>query len=255
MSASLVSARDHGAIRVLVLQRPEVRNALDTALAAALLDAVAAAMTAAEIAVVVLTGAGGAFSAGADVHEPLDHAGRVRRMELLTEIFEAVGTAPKPTVAAVEGDCVGGGVEIAAACDLRVAGPSARFRFPGAALDVPIGAAKLVGLVGLGTAKDLLLTARTFDAAEAARIGFVQRLAADGAVLDSALDLARQIAANAPGAIAQLRRQLDRFSGAGDRIVAENDVLHAFTEADGDYGALTMPKPGVGSWAGGWVRR
>lgn len=239
----LVAAEDHGAVRVLVMRRPAARNAMSTALLAALLDAVADAVAAEDVRVLVLTGAGRSFSAGADLREDLDHAGHVRRTDLFCQVWEAIGTCPKPTVAAVEGHCVGGGVEIAASCDVRVADPTAAFRFPGAALGVPVGAAKLVGLVGLGTAKDLVLTARTFGAEEALRMGFVQRLAAEGAALDVALDAARDIAGNHPDAVAALKRLFARFSATGDRIAIENDALHALAEAGGDYTALTMADP------------
>lgn len=240
---ALVTAEDDGAVRVLRFGRPEVRNAMNTALLAALLEAVAEAVGAVDVRVLVLTGSGGSFSAGADLREALDHEGRVRRMDLFCQVYEAVGTCPKPTVAAVGGPCVGGGAEVAAACDVRVADPSASFRFPGAALGIPVGAAKLVGLVGLGTAKDLVLTSRTVDAEEALRIGIVQRLAPEAGAVAVALETARAIAGNDPDAVAHLKRLFGRFSGLGDRIAVENDALHGLAEADGDYGALTMPDP------------
>lgn len=252
-----VEVEQRSAVRIIRLQRPEVRNAMSTALLAALLDAVGDAVAAEDVRVLVVTGAGGSFSAGADLHEELEREGRVRRMDLFCQVYEALGTCPKPTVAAVDGACVGGGAEVAASCDLRVADPTAAFRFPGAALGIPVGAAKLVGLVGLGTAKDLVLTSRTFDAEEAARIGFVQRLAPAGQVLDLAVEVGAHVAQQHPDAVAHLKRQFDRFTGQSDRIAAENDGLHALAEADGDYGALTMPDPKrVGGWAGGnWASR
>lgn len=240
---AVLATDTHEHARVLRLRRPEVRNALDTVLLGELLDGVADAVADADVRVVVLTGEGGAFSAGADLREPLDHAGRVRRMELFCEVYEAVGTCPKVTIAAVGGPCVGAGLEVAAACDLRVAEATATFRFPGAALGIPVGAAKVVGLVGLGTARDLVLTSRTFGAEEAARVGLVQRLVAQGEAVDAALALAAQIADNDPDAVAFLKRQLTRYSGAGDRIAAENDALRGFTEAGDDFGALTMTDP------------
>lgn len=238
-----VIVESHGELRVLRMSRPEARNAMNTTMLMGLLDALADAVADDEVRGVVFHGDGGSFSAGADLREALDRDGQVRRMDLFCQLYEAVGTCPKPTVAAVEGNCVGGGIEVAAACDLRVADPGARFRFPGPALGIPVGAAKLVGLVGLGTAKDLVLTSRTFDADEALRVGFVQRLAAAGEALDAALQLAGQIAANNPDAVRYLKRQFLAFSGLGDRIASENDALHAITESGGDYTALTMPDP------------
>ena len=213
-------------IRVLELDRPDARNAMSTALLGQLLDAVTDAREDDGVAAIVLTGAAGHFSGGADLKEPMDRPGQVRRMELFGMVYEAVATSPKATVAAITGSCVGGGVEVAAACDIRVADGTARFRFPGASLGFPVGPAKLVGLVGLGTAKDLVLTSRMIDAVEAHRIGLVQRL------VDT-----------------DLKAQFDRFSGLGDRVAAENDALHALAEAGGDFTALTAPNPKTTS---GW---
>lgn len=247
---------DRGPVRVLTLARPEARNALDTALLAALLDALGDAVAAPGVGAVVLTGAGGAFSGGADLRERLDAAGRVRRADLFAQVYEAVATSQKATVAAVTGPCVGGGAEVAASCDLRVADPTAMFRFPGASLGIPVGAAKLVGLVGLGAAKDLVLTSRTAGAEEALRLGLVQRLTAPGAALDVAVEVAGAIAGNDRATVGYLKRQFDRFSGFSDRVAAENDALHAHAEAGGDISALTAPKPGAGGWSGGsWPKR
>jgi enoyl-CoA hydratase/carnithine racemase len=235
-------------IRTLTMSRPDARNAMSTAMLGELLDAITDAMADDAVAVLVLTGDAHHFSAGADLKEPLDHAGRIRRMELFQQVYEAVATASKATVAAIEGACVGGGAEVAAAADIRVAGPDAVFRFPGAALGIPVGPAKLIGLVGLGQAKDLVLSSRTIDVTEAFRLGIVQRLA-DGDPLPLALDVAGAIAANDARTVSYLKAQFDTFSGLGDRVAAENDALHALAEADGDYTALTAPNPKTTS---GW---
>lgn len=252
---SLVSSADtptaaqaNRVVRTIRLSRPDARNAMSTAVLARLLDALHDAVGEEQVAAIVLTGDAGHFSAGADLHEQLDRAGQVRRMELFGQVYEAVATCPKGTVAAVEGVCVGGGAEVAAAADIRVAASDATFRFPGAALGFPVGAAKLTGLVGLGTAKDLVLTSRTIDADEAHRVGLVQRLV-DGDPLPAALDVAQAIAGNDPHAVTYLKAQFDRFGGLGDRVQAENDALHALAEAGGDYTALTAPNPKTTS---GW---
>jgi enoyl-CoA hydratase/carnithine racemase len=239
----LVEVDQSERVRILTLSRPDARNAMSTALLGELLDALAAAVADDAVRAVVVTGAGGHFSAGADLREPLDHDGHVRRMDLFCAVYEAVAGCPKPTVAAVEGACVGGGVEVAAACDVRVAAVDASFRFPGAALGIPVGAAKLVGLVGLGAAKDLVLTSRTFSAEEAERLGFAQRLVPAGGALEAALAVAGQMATHPPEVVAWLKRQFARFSGLTDRIAAENDALHAHAETAGDWSALTMRDP------------
>lgn len=236
---------------VLTVDRPDRMNALDTATLSELLDAVADTVHTSGVRVIVIGGTPEVFSVGADLHEALDPPAAVRRMELFGQVFEAVGTSPIPTIAAVAGHCIGGGAEIAAACDLRVSSSNATFRFPGAAHGIPVGAAKLVSLVGLGTAKDLLLTARTIDAHEAHRIGFVQRLSEPGAALEDALVVAAAIGKNDEDTVRYLKRMLARFSGFEDHLAAENDAILALAESDGDYRALTATKPGVGSWTGG----
>lgn len=243
----LVTTADHDHVRLVTLVRPEARNALSTAVLGELADALQEALADPAVGVLVLTGADGHFSAGADVREDLDRDGHVRRLDLLSTVYEALVTSTIPTVAAVQGACVGGGAEIAMACDLRVADHTARFRFPGAALGVPIGPAKLIGLVGLGTAKDLVLTSRTIDAAEAHRVGLVQRLvdpAPDGAgAVPAALEVAATIAGQHADAIRTVKARFLAWSGTADRLAAENDQLRALAEAGGDYGALTMPDP------------
>src|SRR5204863_107871 len=104
---------------------------------------------------------------GAGVREELGDEGKVRRMELFARLYDELTAFPKPTVAACHGSVVGGGAEVAIACDLRVGGSNLRMRFPGAALNVPVGPARLVTLCGLATAKYLLLTSRTVSADEA----------------------------------------------------------------------------------------
>ena len=248
---SLVSVSHQDGVCTVRLERPEARNALSTALLGELLDGLGQAVSDETVRVILLTGAGATFSAGADVREDLDMPATARRMELFGQLFEAVVTAPTPTIAVVSGHCVGGGAELAAACDIRVADATATFRFPGAAMGYPVGAAKLVGLIGLGAAKDLVLTGRTISGEEAARLGFVQHLVADGATLAAAGDLAGQIAANDRETVRYLKRLFDRFSGVSDRVAVEADALLALARAGGDYEVITPPEGGVGSWAGG----
>lgn len=248
---ALVSTTRRGAVATVRLQRPESRNAMNTDLLAALLDAFVEAAGDEAVRCVVLTGAGLGFSSGADLQESLDRAGDVRRMELFGEVFAAVAAAPVPTVAAIKGACVGGGAELAAACDIRVADPTATFRFPGASVGYPIGAAKLVGLVGLGHAKDLVLTARTITAEEAARIGFVQHLAGDDQAMATARDLAERISRHDRDAVAYLKRLFDRFSGTSERIAVENDVLATLAKTGRDYDQLRAQHRGAGGWPAG----
>src|SRR5204862_4365438 len=150
---------DPPGVAILRLDRPEARNAIDTATLDELLGHLATARDDHSVRVLVVSSTDRmALSAGADVREQLDLDGRVRRMELFAHLYDDLTGFPKPTVAACHGSCVGGGAEIAVACDLRVGGANLRMRFPGAALGVPVGPARLVTLCGLSVAKYLLLT-------------------------------------------------------------------------------------------------
>ena len=159
-------------VALIRLERPRSRNAIDTQMLSELLEHLAVARGDEAVRVLVFSSADHmGFSAGADVREELDHDGHVRRMEMFSDLYDTIVAFPKPTVAACHGDVVGGGAEISIACDLRVGGSNLRMRFPGAALGMPVGPARLVTLCGLAAAKYLLLTSRTVGPDEALRLG------------------------------------------------------------------------------------
>lgn len=218
-----------GELRVLVMERPDAYNAMDSSLLAALLDALDEAGRSTSLRGLVLTGAGGVFSAGADLRETLPDGGR-RRMELFTEVFEQLSLFRVPTAAAVEGPAVGGGAELATACDVRMVGASAMFRFPGAIHGVPVGTARTIGQVGLSVAKDWVLSARDVHAEEADRRGFVQRVVDDGAAVEAALAWLTEVASRDPATVALLKRLFVEHSGLRDRVAFENDALRAQAE-------------------------
>jgi enoyl-CoA hydratase/carnithine racemase len=219
-----------GTLLRVTLQRPEARNAMDTGLLASLADVLDDAAGDVDLRGLLLTGAGGHFSAGADVRETTPDGGR-RRMELFTLVYELLTGFPTPTVAAVEGYAVGGGAEAAAACDLRVAAEGAVFRFPGAAYGIPVGVARTVGLVGLGTAKDWVLSSRDVPAAEAHRAGFVQRLVPDGGSEGAARAWLTQVATRDVPTVRLLKRLFnDASGGLRDRVAYENDALRSQVE-------------------------
>lgn len=228
-----------GVIAVLRMHRPEARNAMDTALLMALVDALHDASEDDQVRGLLLTGGSEVFSAGADVREALDDGG-VRRNELFTTFYESLSTHDKPTAAAVEGYAVGGGAEAAAACDVRVAGASAAFRFPGAIYGIPVGAARTVGLVGLGTAKDWVLSSRDVPAEEAHAVGFVQRLVEDGVAEDAALEWLTTVASRDRAAVERLKNVLNVFAGVPDRVAWENDALRSHAES-----GAPPPRPGA----------
>jgi enoyl-CoA hydratase/carnithine racemase len=215
---------DAQGVAVLRLQRPEVRNALSTQMLAEMLEHLAVARTDEAVRVLVISSSDQmGLSAGADVKEQLDEKGRVRRMQLFADLYDAIVGFPKPTIAVCHGDVVGGGAEIAVACDMRVAGSNLRMRFPGAALGVPVGPARLVTLCGLAAAKYLLLSSRTVGADEALRLGLVNRVAPAAATEDAALELATAVAAHPPQAVARLKRMLHEWDAVEERSRAEGE--------------------------------
>ena len=129
---------EEGGVALIRLDRPKARNAIDTEMLAELLEHLAVARGDEDVRVLVLSSTDHmAFSAGADVREELDEDGRVRRMQLFADLYDELTAFAKPTVAACHGACVGGGAEVAVACDLRIGGSNLRLRFPGGALGVP----------------------------------------------------------------------------------------------------------------------
>jgi enoyl-CoA hydratase len=209
---------DGDGVALLRLDRPEARNAINTAMLEQLLSHLAAAREDEAVRVLVVSSTDHmGLSAGADVRERLDEQGAVRRMELFAQLYDAITGFPRPTVAACHGSCVGGGAEIAVACDLRVGGSNLRIRFPGAALGVPVGPARLVTLCGLSVAKYLLLTGREVGADEALRWGLVHKVVPAARTEDAALQLAAGVATHPPAAVARLKSMLHELDGVEER--------------------------------------
>jgi enoyl-CoA hydratase/carnithine racemase len=213
---------DEQGVALLRLERPKSRNAINTQMLVELLEHLAVAREDDAVRVLVFSSTDHmGLSAGADVREKLDSDAHVARMQLFSDLYDTVVAFPKPTIAACHGDVVGGGAEIAIACDMRVGGANLRMRFPGAALGMPVGPARLVTLCGLAAAKYLLLSSRTVGADEALRIGLVNRVAPAAATEHSALELATAVAAHPPEAVARLKRMLHEWDDVEGRSAAE----------------------------------
>jgi enoyl-CoA hydratase/carnithine racemase len=215
---------DGQGVALLRLERPEARNAIDTQMLLELLEHLGMAKGDDGVRVLALSSSDQmGLSAGADVKEQLDEEGKVRRMQLFADLYDAIVAFPKPTVAACHGDVVGGGAEVAVACDMRIGGANLRMRFPGASLGVPVGPARLVTLCGLATAKYLLLSSRTVGADEALRLGLVNQVAPSAATEDTALELAAKVAAHPPEAVAHLKQMLHGWDDIQGRSRAEGE--------------------------------
>ena len=204
MDPILVS-RD-GAIATVALNNPERLNALNRAMWEGLGAAIRELSVDERLRCVVVRGAGEkAFAAGADIAEFARERADARQAKaygnLIHDTMQALARCRHPTVALIRGACVGGGLEIAAMCDLRVCGESSRFGIPVNRLGLTMGYGELVGLlalVGRAVALEILLEGRVFDAAEAFRKGLVNRVVADAKVEEEAYATARRIADGAP---------------------------------------------------------
>jgi enoyl-CoA hydratase/carnithine racemase len=226
---SVLRERGPDGVEVLRLDRPQVRNALDSATIDELLTALDDLAADGDLRVLVLsTTSERAFCAGADLAERLDRAGGVARMEAFARLYAAVEAFPAPTVCVCVGNCVGAGAEIAAGCDLRVGGDNLKLSWPGARLGVPIGPARLVPLVGLSVAKDLIFTGRTLGMEEAAALGLLARTAPAADAEPAALALAGGIAAHPSAGLRRLKAMFREYGGSAARIADENERLVAF---------------------------
>lgn len=205
-------------IATITVNRPDKLNALNDATIAELGRAIDEARSREDVGAVLLTGAGRAFIAGADISElgqqsPLEGQNRARRGQ---EIFRRFETSPKPTIAAINGFALGGGCELAMACHIRIASEKAKLGQPEVKLGIVPGyggTQRLPRLVGRGAALKLLLSGEMIDATEALRLGLVDQVVPAESLIESAKALLTVILANAPlalaGCIEAVNRGLD----------------------------------------------
>ena len=204
MPDPILVSRD-GAIATVTLNNPERLNALNRPMWAGLGRTMRQLSAEDALRCIVVRGAGDKFAAGADIAEFEHERANARQAKdygkVIHETMQAVARCRHPTVAMIKGPCVGGGLEIAAMCDLRVAGSSSRFGIPVNKLGLTMGYGELIGLlalVGRAVALEILLEGRVFDADEAYRKGLVNRVVPDDKVEEEAYATARRIAEGAP---------------------------------------------------------
>jgi enoyl-CoA hydratase len=224
----MIEFETRGLVGLATVNRPERRNALNGDLCIELRDHLVASS---ELRAIVITGAGSAFCAGADLvtrfaqteestHGPVDTF-----RPAFEELLDAIVAHPAPVIAAVNGPAMGAGMQLAVACDIRVAVPDAKFGMPVGKLGVhlsPRNIWRLAELAGQGSARDILLAGRVLNGEEASRIGVVQRVDADA--LGASLALAEQIAASAPLSTRGHKRSLN--------LVAEQQWLSETARAE-----------------------
>jgi enoyl-CoA hydratase/carnithine racemase len=227
-----LTREDRGSIRVLTIDGEAQMNVLSRALVAELAQQAREAALEDAIRVVVLTGAGRrAFCAGANLKERQGWTeDDVRRwLQELHGSLREVERCPKPWIAAVNGLALGGGCELALACDLRVLDPAAQIGLTETRIGVIPGGGgtvRLARIIGLGRAKDLILTARRVDAAEALQLGLANRISAAGDSVSAAIALAHEIAANAPVAIAAAKASVDEAWDLAIDVALERERQH-----------------------------
>jgi enoyl-CoA hydratase/carnithine racemase len=213
---SMVVTEDRGRVRHVVLNRPEKRNAMSQQLLLELGDALRAAAADVEVHCVVLRGEGPVFSAGVDLGELAESSGQPGVLRPFRKVFldcaNLCEEMAKPVVCQIHRTCVGGALEVALGCDLRIASSDAQLGLPevrfGIIPDVG-GSTRLPAVVGLGRAKELIMTARMIDAAEGERIGLLNRVVAPEQLEQATQQLVEELLANSHVAVGRAKRVLD----------------------------------------------
>lgn len=253
MARNRISLSVENGIATILLDRPEVLNALDQVMWEELVAAVRGAAIDPDVRVAIVTGEGRGFCVGADLKETSwrgeSQDQSRRRIERNNQQLarEMVG-APIPIIAAINGYALGGGVEIALAADMRIAAVSARFGFPETTIGrfISGGASLLLPkVVGIAWAKRMIYTGAQVDAVKAEVIGLVEEVVPNEDLQERAMDLARTIASNAPVSIALAKRVLDRVS-IGDLETAlafeTEGLLATYATGDNERGVAAFAK-------------
>ncbi len=206
MDNKMVLCNTEDGVCIVTINNPGSLNALNTAIIdelELLMESISSDDT---ISVVIITGAGRSFVAGADIEE-MARMNSIEGREFGRKgamLFRQIETLPKPVIAAVNGFALGGGCELALACDIRVASEKAKFGQPEVTLGITPGFSGCVRLprtVGIGMAKEMIYTGRVIDANEALRVGLVNSVTTPELLMESAIGIAKKIAMNAPKAV------------------------------------------------------
>ena len=216
MSQSSIRLEINAPFGEIILNKPGKRNALSVDMWAAIPEMIQRIIAADAVKVVILHGGdAGAFAAGADISEfstiYSTPEAAAQSGETIAAALNAIEHCPKPVIAAIDGACVGGGMSLAMAADLRVAGEGARFGITPARLGIVYPAGdmrRLVTAIGASRAKDILFTARIFYVAEANALGLLNRVVAAGAALAGARELGAAVAANSQWSVRAIKEMV-----------------------------------------------
>jgi enoyl-CoA hydratase len=234
-----------GETAILTMDRQNARNALNTEVLTDLKLAAEQALNDVGVRVLVITGAGKAFVAGADISE-MAELGPKKAIEfarLGSSVFGFIESMEKPVIAAVNGYALGGGCELALACDIRIAGESAKFSQPEVTLGITPGfggTQRLPRAVGASNAMEMLFTGRIVTAEEALRMGLVSRVTPDEQLLETALGIAASISANAPLAVRKCKALAQRWTNRdiAEDAAFENDLFASCFETEDQKNAM-----------------
>lgn len=257
MSKTLIYEKKEN-IGLLTINRPDKLNAISSELTTELSQLLDEIESDEELRVLVVTGAGDkAFVAGADINELVDREARIGRKvsKERQEIFWRIENLQVPVIAAVNGYALGGGLELALACSIRICSEKAQFGAPEVKLGIipgDGGTQRLPRLVGLGRAMEMILTGDFIDAQEAYRIGLVNRVTPPEKLMEAAMELARRIASRPPLAVRYAKEAVNKSQEGGPAGFALESYLHALacTTEDKKEGVAAFLEKRKGSFKG-----
>lgn len=239
-----ILARKEGGIGTMTFNNPERHNAVSLEMWEAAERILEDFVRDEQVRVVVLTGAGGkAFVSGADISKFADERATreavARYNRAVERIYSGIHSMPKPTIAMIRGYCIGGGMGLAVACDIRICSQGSRFALPAAKLGLGYGyqaTRRMIDVIGPAFTKDIFFSGRQFDAEEAARIGFVNCVVPDDELESHVRAYAETIAANAPLTVTASKQIVtEALKDPGDRDIAKCKALVDACFASSDY--------------------
>ena len=245
-----------GAIAYITMSRPEALNALNGKVLHELKDVLAQVRANRAVRAVIFSGEGNAFIAGADIKEMQALAAKPAAIRAFTEfgqgVLRDIETLPQPVIAAINGFALGGGLELALACDIRIASSDARLGFPEVGLGILPGLGgtqRTTRLAGRGVASELVFTGDLIGAEEAARMGLLNRVVAPAQLMETARQLADRIASRAPVAVAKAKaailatQQLPLDKGLAFEVDCASEVMTTPDRVEGMQAFIEKRKP------------